>query len=127
MYAFHVCKCDFLCVCFDVFSVLVRDLCVICEVCVYWLYACFVVQILDVSVQPVEVHIAVCCIICSLVMFVVDAIGDNIVEAYSNIGLVMALYVKSNVSLCLTQLFEERTLSIGILLDALAAMLSMCL
>ena len=38
------------------------------------------------SVQPVTMHSAVFCMVCSLVMFVVDAIGDDIVETYSSIG-----------------------------------------
>ena len=36
--------------------------------------------------------------ICSLSMFVSDALGDHMVEAYSSTGLVMALYVASMVS-----------------------------
>ena len=40
------------------------------------------------------------CTICSLSMFVSDALGDHMVEAYSSTGLVMALYVASMVSLC---------------------------
>ena len=43
------------------------------------------------------------------------------VEAYSSMGLVMALYI---VSLCLPHLVDERTLSIGSVLDAV---LTMCL
>ena len=34
---------------------------------------------------------AVFCIVCSFCMHVVDAMGDCIVEAYSSMGLVMAL------------------------------------
>ena len=59
-------------------------------------------------------------------MFVADAMGDHTVEAYSSIGLVMALYVASIVSLFLPHLVEERTLSICRVFDALDAMLSMC-
>ena len=65
-----------------------------------------------------------CCDLYSFVMFGVDAIGDHIVKAYSNIGLVTALCVKSNASVCSP---EERTLSIGIVLDDFAIVLSMCL
>ena len=64
------------------------------------------------SVQPVAMHRAVFCIVCRFVMFVVDAIGDHIVKAYSSIGLAKALCAKSNV-LCLPHLVEERTLSIA--------------
>ena len=43
------------------------------------------------------------CIVCSFVMFVVNAIGDYSVELCSSIGLVTALYVENNVScLCPT-------------------------
>ena len=60
-------------------------------------------------------------------MLVLDAMGDHIVEAYSSMGLVMALYVQSIVSLCLPHLVDERTLRMGSVLDALDAVLSMCL
>ena len=55
-------------------------------------------------------------------MLVMDAIGDHM-EAHSSMGLVMALYVESTVSLCLPHLVDERTLR----MDALDAVLSMCL
>ena len=54
-------------------------------------------------------------------MFVVDAVGDHIVETYY----IKGLNVESNASFCLPHLVEEK--SIGIVLDALAACLSMCL
>ena len=63
--------------------------------------------------------------ICSLSMFVSDALGDHMVEAYSST--VMALYVASMVSLCLPHLVEVRTLSMLIVLRALVAARSMCL
>ena len=44
------------------------------------------------------------CIVCSLVMFVVDAIAVYIVAVYSSIGLFTALYVKNNIFLCLPHL-----------------------
>ena len=34
------------------------------------------------SVQPVVIHGAVFCVACSFVMFVVDLIGEHIVEVY---------------------------------------------
>ena len=46
-------------------------------------------------VHPVAILRAVFCTICSLSMFVSDALGDHMVEAYSSTGLVMALYVAS--------------------------------
>ena len=60
-------------------------------------------------------------IVCIFLMFVVDAVGDHIVETYY----IKGLNVESNASFCLPHLVEER--SIGIVLDALAACLSMCL
>ena len=44
-------------------------------------------------VQPVAIRSALFCIVCSFLMFVVDAIGDHIVDIYSSTGLVIALYV----------------------------------
>ena len=49
-------------------------------------------------VHPVAILRAVFCTICSLYMFVSDALGDHMVEAYSSTGLIMALYVASIVS-----------------------------
>ena len=70
---------------------------------------------------------AVFCTVCSLCILVADAMGDHMMEAYSSMGLVMASYVESIVSLCLPQMVDERTLSISSVLDSLDAMLSMCL
>ena len=64
---------------------------------------------------------AVFCIIYSLSMFVSDVLGDHMVEAYSSTCLVMALYVVSMVSLCLSHLVEAWTLSMLIVLRALVA------
>ena len=54
---------------------------------------------LVLNVHPVAVHSAMLCIVSCFVMFLEDAISDNIVEACSSICLVTALYVKSNGSL----------------------------
>ena len=78
-------------------------------------------------VHPVAILRAVFCTICSLSMFVSDALGDHMVEAYSSTGLVMALYVASMVSLCLPHPVEVRTLSMPTVPRALAAARSMCL
>ena len=40
------------------------------------------------------------CVICSLLMFVSDNTGDHMVETYSKMALVMALYVARIVSFC---------------------------
>ena len=74
-------------------------------------------------VHPVAILRAVFCTICSLSMFVSDALGDHMVEAYSSTGLVMA----SMVSLCLPHLVEVRTFTMLIVLRALVAARSMCL
>ena len=62
-------------------------------------------------VHPIAILRAVFCTICNLSMFVSDALGDHMVEAYSSTGLVMALYVASMVSLCLPHLVEVRILT----------------
>ena len=56
------------------------------------------------SLQPVAMSSDV-----FVVMFVVDAIGDHIVEAYSSISLVTAWYVISNVS-CVCPTWSKRRL-----------------
>ena len=61
-----------------------------------------------------------------MAMFVVDVIDGNIEETYSSICLVTALYIESNVSLCLPTWIEESTLNIVIILDALNAVLLIC-
>ena len=76
-------------------------------------------------VHPVAILRAVFCTICSLSMFVSDALGDHMVESYSSTGLV--LYVAGMVFLCLLHLVEVRTLSMLIVLRALVAARSMCL
>ena len=50
-------------------------------------------------VQPVVMHSAIFCMVCSLFVFVSDIIGDHIVLPYSSVVLVMAVYVLSSVSL----------------------------
>ena len=45
-------------------------------------------------VHPVAILSVVFCVICSLLMFVSDASGDHMVETYSCMGLVMALYLR---------------------------------
>ena len=60
-------------------------------------------------VYPVAILRAVFCTICSLSMFVSDALGDHMV------------------SLCLPHLIEVRTLSVLIVLRVLFAARSMCL
>lgn len=62
-------------------------------------------------VHPVAVLSAWFWIVCSLVMFVFDVMGDQIVFAYSRIGRVIVLYVVVRVSLALPQCVDVRALS----------------
>ena len=78
-------------------------------------------------VHPVAILSAVFCVICSLLMFVSHASGDHIVETYSSMGLVMALYVTMIVSFCFPHVVDVSALSICIVLCAFVVLLSMCL
>ena len=73
--------------------------------------------------------VCVCCapscysesdVLCYLyfVMFVSDAIGDHMVETYSSMGLVMALYVARIVSFCFPHVVDVSALSICIVFRA---------
>ena len=55
-------------------------------------------------VHPVAILSAVFCVICSLLMFVSDAIGDHMMETYSYMGLVRVLYVAMIISFCFPML-----------------------
>ena len=46
-------------------------------------------SLVNISIRSVTIHSAVFCIVYSSAMFVVDAIGDLIVDTYSSIGLVI--------------------------------------
>ena len=71
-------------------------------VCVSSCICCMFVSV----VHPVAILSVVFCVICSLLMFVSDAIGDHMVETYSSIGLIMALYVARIVSFCFPQVVD---------------------
>ena len=60
-------------------------------------------------------------------MFVSDASGDHMVETYSSMGLVMALYVAMIVSFCFPHVVDVSALSICIILRAFVVVISMCL
>ena len=62
-------------------------------------------------VHQVVILSAVFCVIYSLLMFVSDASGDHIVETYSSMGLVMALYVAMIVSFCFPHAVDVSALS----------------
>ena len=78
-------------------------------------------------VYPVAILSAVFYVICSLLMFVSDAISDHMVEAYSSMGLVMAFYVAGIVSFCFPHVVDVSALSICIVFHAFVVVISMCL
>ena len=69
-------------------------------------------------VHPVAILSAVFCVICSLLMSVSDASGDYMVETYSSMGIVMALYVATIVSFCFLHVVDVSALSICIVFRA---------
>ena len=60
-------------------------------------------------------------------MFVSDASRDHMVETYSSMGVVMALYVAMIVSFCFPHVVDVSALSICIVLRAFVVVISMCL
>ena len=78
-------------------------------------------------VHPVSIRNAVFCVICSLLMVVSDAIGDHMVETYSSMGLVMALYVARIDSFYVPHVVYVSALSICIVLRAVVVVISMCM
>ena len=62
------------------------------ECVLLWVVVCEFRHV-GVGVHPVAILSAVFSVICRLWMFVMDASGDYILEAYSSMGLVMSLYV----------------------------------
>ena len=78
-------------------------------------------------VYLVAILSVVFCVICSLLMFVSDVIGDHMVEMYLSMGFVMALYVARVVSFCFPHVVDVSALSICIVLRAFVVVISMCL
>ena len=76
-------------------------------------------------VHPVAVLNAAFCD--SLLMLVVDAIGDHTEEAYSSAGLITALYVAMSVSFCLPHVVAVSAFMIWRGLSACTEMLWMCM
>ena len=64
-------------------------------------------------------------VVCLLII-VYDAIGDHMVETYSSMGLVMALYVARIVSFCFPHVVDVSALSICIVLRAFVVVIYMC-
>ena len=60
-------------------------------------------------------------------MFVSDASGDHMLETYSSMGLVMALYVAMIVSICFLRVVDVSALSICIVLRAFVVVIYMSL
>lgn len=87
--------------------------CAFCLSCDAWSFRCVEIGrvvvsscrccVLVSSVQPVAVRRAAFCIVCRVLMLVVDAMGDQMVLAYSITGSVVVLYVVINVSFDLPQ------------------------
>ena len=78
-------------------------------------------------VHAVAILSAVFCVICSLLMFVSDASSDHMVETYSSMSLVMALYVAMIIFFCFPHVVDVSALSICIVLRAFVVVISMCL
>ena len=78
-------------------------------------------------VHPVAILSVVFCVICSLLTFVYDASGDHMVETYSSMSLVMALYIVMMVSFCFLHVVDMSALSMCIVLCAFVVVISMCL
>ena len=91
-----------------------------------WVSSCRCCVFVSV-VHPVAILSALFCVICSVLMFVSDASGDHMVETYSSMGLVMALYVARIVYYCFPHVVDVSALSICIVLSAFVVVMSMCL
>ena len=76
--------------------------------------------------HPVAILSTVFCVIGSLLMFVSDVIGDHMVETYSSMGFVMALYVARIVSFCFPHVVDMSALSICIVFRAFVVVIYMC-
>ena len=114
------------CDCRFIFDVCSWKCSFISSVCVWSCRCCVFVSV----VHPVAILSAVFWVICGLLMFVSDAIGDHMVETYPSMGLVMALYVVRIVSFCFLNfphVVDVSALSICIVLRAFFVMISMCL
>ena len=92
------------------------------NMCVSSCRCCVLVSV----VHPVTFLSAVFCVICSVLMFVFDASVDHMVDTYSSMSLVMALYVASIVSFCFPHVVDVSALSICIVLRAFVVVFSMC-
>jgi len=78
------------------------------------------------AVWPVAMRSALFCIVWSFMVCFCEIVGDQIVLAYSSIGLVMALYVCVIVSLLFPHVVDVSALSIGSVLRAFVMVFLMC-
>ena len=90
--------------------------------CVECVFRCVNVVCLCLLYTPVAILSVVFCVICSLLMYVSDARGDHMVETYSSMGLVMALYIAMIVFFCFPHVVD---VSICIVMCAFVV-ISMC-
>ena len=108
--------------------------CLICDACSWNCYfvgnmcvsSCRCCGLLSVA-HPVAIMSVVFCVMCILLMFVSDASGDHMVEAYSGMGRVMALCIASIISFCFRNVVDVSALSIYIVLRTFVVVISMCL
>ena len=112
--------------CCSVVGVWVVVICVLSVMRVVVGIPLWVVCVFVSVVHPVAILSAVFCVICRLMMFVSDASGDHMVETYSSMGLVMALYVAMIVSF-FSHVVDVGVLSICIVLRVFVAVIYMCL
>lgn len=107
--------------------------CLSCDACSF---RCVLIGSISVSswrccvfvsiVQPVMVRSAAFCTVCSLLMLVSEAIGDQMVFAYSSVGRVMDLYVACSVSFDFPQCVDVSALSIFVLFFPVCVVFCMC-
>ena len=114
--------------------------CVECLVCVFRLFACSCRCCLRGSMRvsscrccvlvscvfPVAMRSAVFCVICSLLMSVFEMMGDHMVDAYSMMLRVYALYVCISVSLCCPHVVPASAFSMLMVLCAFCLVVCMC-
>ena len=91
------------------------------SVCVSSCRCCVFVSV----VHPVAILSVVFCVVCSLLMFMSYSSGDHMVETYSSMGIVMALYVAMIVSFCYPHVVDVSVLRIYIVLRAFVVVNSM--
>ena len=92
-------------VCVVVWFLRLRVICCVVVGCVPLCVVCVFRRVFVSVEHPVAILSVVFCVICSLLMFVSDTIGDHMVEAYSSMSLVTVLYVARIISFVFPMLF----------------------